>query len=287
MPTEIEELMDQKARMKLLLLVIACCALLMCAQIVADMTFTVVIMANMDISGLSDAQVEEMLAEKLAQSGNGIMLLAYALTFVGLLFWAKKAKTPFAVHTGLNLKTTKPIGILAVLAGVVGNIWFGLMVNLISWPESWMEEYDAASSAITSGNIWVEVIAITLMAPIIEEILFRGMVYRYLSMALPAGAALVFQGLLFGGMHGTMIWIVYASVMGCVLGYVRKRTGSLHATILMHIGFNGGSYLFAELLKWWGERSASIVLSLVVSGALFLLLLYGIEYRMESLAEEK
>ena len=128
MPTEIEELMDQKARMKLLLLVIACCALLMCAQIVADMAFTMVIMANMDISGLSDAQVEELLAEKLAQNGNGIMLLAYTLTLLGLLLWAKKAKTPFAVHTGLNLKTTKPIGVLAFLAGVIANIWFGLMV---------------------------------------------------------------------------------------------------------------------------------------------------------------
>ena len=279
--------MDRKARMKLLFLVIACCMLLMGAQVVADMMYTVVIIGKMDVEGLPSEKVEEMLTEQLIQHSNEIMLLAYMLTFVGLFFWAKKAKTSFAVHTGLNLKTTRPIGILAFLAGVAANIWFGLMVGLVPWPESWIAEYEAASSALSSGNIWLELVAVVLWAPVIEEILFRGMVYRYLSMALPAGAALLFQGLLFGGMHGTMIWIVYASVMGCILGYVRKRTGSLHATIFMHIGFNGGAYLFAELVKWWGDSGTSIVLSLVCSGALFLLMLYGIEYRMGDLEENK
>ena len=279
--------MNQKARMKLLILVIACCALLMGSQIVADMIFTVVIIGKMDVEGLPAEKVEELLAEQLAQNSSGIMLLAYLFTFFGVLFWAKRAKTPFWIHTGLNLKTTKPIGILAFLGGVSANIWFGLMVGLIPWPEKWIAEYDAASSALSAGNIWLEVLAVVLWAPIIEEILFRGMVYRYLSAALPAGAALLFQGLLFGGMHGTMIWIVYGSVMGCILGYVRKRTGSLHASIFMHIGFNAGAYLFAELTKWWGDSGTSVVLSLIGSGALFLLMLYGIEYRMDNLSENK
>lgn len=279
--------MDRKARMKMLLLVIACCLLLMGAQVVADMVFTVVIIAKMDVVGLPDEKVEEMLTEQLAQNRSGIMLLAYMLTFLVLFIWAKRTKTSFAVHTGLDLKTTRPIGILAFLAGVAANIWFGLAVGLFPWPESWIAEYDAASSALSSGNIWLELIAVVLMAPVIEEILFRGMIYRYLSMALPAGAALLFQGLLFGGMHGTMIWIVYASIMGCILGYVRKRTGSLHASIFMHIGFNGGAYLFAELVKWWGDSGNAIVLSLVASGVLFLLMLYGIEYRMGDLKEDK
>lgn len=279
--------MNQKARIKLLLLVIACCALLMGSQIVADMIFTVVIIGKMDVEGLSAEKVEEMLVEQLAQHRSGIMLLAYVLTILVLFIWARKAKTPFFTHTGLNLKTTKPIGVLSFLAGIAANVWFGLMVGLIPWPENWIAEYSAASSALSAGSIWLEVFAIVLWAPVIEEILFRGMIYRYLSAALPAGAALLFQGLLFGGMHGTMIWIVYGSVMGCILGYVRKRTGSLHASVLMHIGFNGGAYLFAELMKWCGDSGTAVVLTLVGSGALFLLMLYGIEYRMGDISEIK
>ena len=272
--------MERNNRVKLLFPVLGCCGLLMGSQIIADLIFTAIIIAGMDISGIPAAEVDAMVYERLTEYGNEIMLLSYAFTFVGLLIWAKLAKTPFMTHTGLNLKTTKPIGILSVLAGIAGNFWFSMMVGFFPWPEKWVEEYDAASSAITSGNLMVELLAVVLFAPLIEEILFRGMAYRYLAMALPAGAAIVFQGMLFGGMHGTMIWIVYASILGCIFGYVRRRTGSLHATILMHIGFNGGSYLFMAFAERWGESGGAILGGFLASAALFLLMLYGIEYRI-------
>ena len=75
--------MNQKARMKLLILVIACCALLMGSQIVADMIFTVVIIGKMDVEGLPAEKVEELLAEQLAQNSSGVRLLAYLFTFFG------------------------------------------------------------------------------------------------------------------------------------------------------------------------------------------------------------
>ncbi len=272
--------MDRNKRVKMLLPVLGCCALLLGAQVAADMIFTIFIVAGMDIEGLSAAEADAILYERLTERSNEIMLLAYGITLIGLFVWAKLAKTPFTVHTGLNLKTTKPIGVLALLGGVAANIWFSLMLGLIPWPEAWMEEYVDASASITSGSLPVEVLAVVLLAPIVEEILFRGMVYRYLSVALPASAALLFQGMLFGGMHGTMIWIIYASVLGCIFGYVRSRTGSLHATILMHMGFNGGAYLFGYLAEQWGDSGSAVLLGLLGSAALFLLMLYGIEYRM-------
>ena len=274
--------MDRNSRIKLLLPVIGCCALLMLSQIAADMLFTIFIVAGMNIEGMPTAEADAMLYEQLSAYSNEIMILSYAFALVGLCVWAKLAKKPFFEHTGLSLKTTKPIGILCLFAGVAANIWFGLMVGLIPWPDSWVEEYLEASSALAGHSLPLEILAVVVFAPLVEEILFRGMVFRYLRRALPAGAALIFQGLLFGGMHGTMIWIVYASVLGCVFGYVRSRTGSLHATILMHVGFNGGSYLFSYLAEQWADGGFAILVGLIGSAALFLLMLYGIEYRIDN-----
>lgn len=279
--------MDRKARLKILLPVIGCCMLLLGAQLIADLIFTVFIVAGMDIDGIPAAELDALLYEKLMEYSNGIMLVAYLITMLGLFVWAKKAKRPFAEHTGLNLKTTTPIGILALVAGVAANFWFSLMLGMIPWPEMWVEEYEAAASVITTGGPVLEFCVVVLLAPIVEEILFRGMAYRYLCLALPAGAALVFQGMLFGGMHGTTIWIIYASILGCILGYVRRRTASLHATILMHMGFNGGAYLFSYFASQWGDSGTAVMLTLVASAAMLLLMLYGIEYRMGELTKSK
>lgn len=272
--------MNRNSRLKMLLPVIGCCMLLLGAQLIADLIFTVWIAAGMNIDGLSAAEADALLYEKLMEHSNGIMLVAYLIAAVGLLLWAKAAKRPFAEHTGLNLKTTRPIGILALLAGIAANIWFSLMLGMIPWPEAWLEEYAEAASVITAGGPVLEFVTVVLLAPLIEEILFRGMAYRYLCAALPAGAALIFQGLLFGGMHGSMIWMIYASILGCIFGYVRRRTGSLHATILMHIGFNGGAYLFDCFIAYCGDSGMAVLGALITSAMLFLLMLYGIEFRM-------
>lgn len=272
--------MNRRSGFKLLAPVIGCCMLLLGAQFIADLIFTVVIVSGMDIQGIPANELDAMLYEELMLHRIGIMLVAYLLTLTGLYIWARMAKKPFFEHTGLNLKTTAPIGILSLLAGIAANIWFSLMVGLFPWPASWIEEYESASSAISSGSLPLELLTVVLLAPIVEEILFRGIVYRYLSAVLPLGAAVLFQGILFGGMHGTIIWIIYAGIVGCILGYIRRRTESLHATIWMHIGFNGGAYLFSALAEHWGDNGGAIVAGLIGSAGLFLLMLYGIEYRI-------
>ena len=121
-----------------------------------------------------------------------------------------------------------------------------------------------------------------LAGPIVEEILFRGIIYDTLCTFVPAGAAVLFQGMLFGSVHGTIIWMIYALFMGCVLGYVRKRTGSLRPCILMHIAFNGASYLFDWFANQYGDDQASITFMFVFSAFVLLLSMYGISFRTDN-----
>ena len=94
--------------------------------------------------------------------------------------------------------------------------------------------------------------------------------------------AVLFQGMLFGSVHGTIIWMIYALFMGCVLGYVRKRTGSLRPCILMHMAFNGASYLFDWFANQYGDDQASITFMFVFSAFVLLLSMYGISFRTDN-----
>lgn len=77
-----------------------------------------------------------------------------------------------------------------------------------------------------------------LVAPICEELIFRGVTMQYAKRAMPFWIANLFQALIFGVYHMNVIQGVYAFVIGIVLGYICEKGGSIYLSILFHILFN-------------------------------------------------
>lgn len=87
-----------------------------------------------------------------------------------------------------------------------------------------------------NGPSWVLSIlflSVTVGAPLIEEIGFRGIIYPALRDAIPRGWAIALTGILFGSMHGNLAALLPISVMGAWLCIVRDRFG-LGTCILLH-----------------------------------------------------
>lgn len=76
-----------------------------------------------------------------------------------------------------------------------------------------------------------------ILGPIMEEILFRGLIARKLSRYGESAAALV-SGLLFGLFHATVTQFFYAAALGVLLAYAYFKTGRLIVPILLHMAFN-------------------------------------------------
>ena len=110
-----------------------------------------------------------------------------------------------------------------------------------------MADYvEAAASLETPGLI--SALSTVLFAPIAEEVIFRGLVYTRLRRAMPAWLACVLASLVFAVLHGQLLWIAYAFLMGVALTLVFERTGTLWSSILVHITFNlAGTYLVQYL----------------------------------------
>lgn len=80
-------------------------------------------------------------------------------------------------------------------------------------------------------------IAVTLLAPVVEELTYRGMgiwVFR------PYGAllAIVATGLLFGLAHGLLVGLPVLAFFGIVVGWLRVRTDSIYPPMALHATFN-------------------------------------------------
>ena len=87
-------------------------------------------------------------------------------------------------------------------------------------------------------------LAVTLLAPFVEELTYRGLGFSLLS---PYGVvlAIVATGVLFGLAHGLLIGLPVLTFFGIVVAWLRAKTGSVYPGIMLHAVFNGIALLVA------------------------------------------
>jgi membrane protease YdiL (CAAX protease family) len=87
------------------------------------------------------------------------------------------------------------------------------------------------------GPVAVQVLLIAIIAPISEEICFRGMLYGGLRERLPRIAAALVGGVIFGGLHALTGVSAVPPLMafGFILCLLYEKTGSIIPGILLHM----------------------------------------------------
>lgn len=92
-------------------------------------------------------------------------------------------------------------------------------------------------NAIPIISVWT-VIAIVLVSPICEEIIFRGFLFSILKKKLPVNIALILQAICFGIFHRSLIQGFYAFIGGLFLGLIFYYTQNILSNILFHMLLN-------------------------------------------------
>lgn len=105
------------------------------------------------------------------------------------------------------------------------------------------EVVEAAQLSDSLGEKVVIVLVIAVLAPILEEMLFRGALLDALKGRMSLNGAIWTTGIVFGLVHladpATLTLVPALILLGVILGFVRERgSGSLSRPILMHMGFN-------------------------------------------------
>ena len=77
-----------------------------------------------------------------------------------------------------------------------------------------------------------------VLGPATEEIVYRGLVYEQFLRFLPESGAILLNSLLFGVAHGSAVQMVIACITGILFSLARKKTGTVLASVLMHMVLN-------------------------------------------------
>ena len=167
----------------------------------------------------------------------------------------------FARRTGINaadylgLKWPSRGELLFGLAAMVGLIVAG---NLVSWllGQNIVTPFQADIYTTASASGWLLwlLIAVAIVTPIGEEILFRGFLFRgWLRAPRDAWPVIIVISLLWALIHVQYDWYVIGQifVFGLLLGWLRWASGSVILTILLHALINAeGMFETFVNLKW-------------------------------------
>lgn len=224
-------------------------------------------------SGTEYGADEEVLNQIILDGVMGMqsLLMIFAAVLTLLCLWVFFVIRKKKITEEANLKPFDKKYWPAVLTGSVGLcllVNFGM--NLLPIPEDVLMEYAEASEGLMEGPFVLLLIANAIMAPVVEEILFRGLVFGRMRRAMPLWTALILSSVFFGLMHGQILWICYTTLVGLILGLVAWKTDSVWAPMFMHFAFN----LFGTCISYLVEEvTASACLVLTGVGALCLVVM--------------
>lgn len=170
---------------------------------------------------------------------HNVPLVIFAAALLTLLvFWGilslrkKKLKTVFPLS---RVSAGQVAACLAI--ALSANVLVQTIMSLPYFSQQ-VAAYQEEMLKVLSGPPILVFLAVSVAAPIVEELLFRGLVQNELSSCMPAYLAIVLQGLAFGAFHGNWVQGVYAAFAGILFGYIFYKTKNILLPILAHMAYN-------------------------------------------------
>lgn len=147
-----------------------------------------------------------------------------------------KAK-PAAYLVTVIISFTSSVGlnILLILTGLVGK----------------SESYKQVAEKQYGVAFGIGLFIYGVISPIVEEIVFRGLIYNRMKKYYPTWISVLVSALLFGAWHGNLVQAIYGTCMGILLAYTYERFKDFKIPCIFHaianisvytITYNSGLY---------------------------------------------
>ena len=236
--------MESNNRTRNIINIFVPCVIAMLLQVVAvvgDIIYIFVKNCLSDEKTVASRTIETIISQDYTQPMNKAIISAAQFILFIIVFglWFYKLKKP-SVKEGFFGIIKPPIIIFLITAGVAGQFLIDSILALIR-PlfKSAFAAYDDLVANVTGvTSSWLMLVAVFLLAPVAEELLFRGLTLTYAKRCMPATLAIIIQALIFGIYHGNIIQGTYAFLLGILIGFLVHKTDNLLAGITFHIALN-------------------------------------------------
>lgn len=192
---------------------------------------------------------------RLVEMGGILTVLAAGISIpvFSFIMWKDRRKEERKV------KSSYPIySLLWVILGSV-TLCIGLngLITLSEIPAMDVE-YEATSQMLYSMPLWLQIVGLGILVPMIEEILYRGIIFKRMNQYFNPTHAIVISGIIFAFVHGNIVQFIYALICGIAFAWLYVEYGRIIVPILAHCIMNltsvlgSESDLFRFVFEWIG-----------------------------------
>ena len=186
-------------------------------------------------------------------SGGTLLLLTSTqiglLTVQGALVVAPGALAGLRLGAPTRVGRVLLIGLGAAVPAWIAATLLAYLATALLTAAGLKADAGILETVLGRGDPTVIIVAFVIVAPVAEELFFRGVVYNAWEREHGPRLALFGSAALFAAIHGSLSALVPIFGLGVALATVYRITRSLPAVIAMHAAFNAISVAFAFLVR--------------------------------------
>lgn len=176
---------------------------------------------------------------------NQGMLAVLSAFFVAALVAVMVAVAPMGWRS-LPALGFRAAGWRPIVLGTLGTAALSVAVSQIGLePQGMKQAMDIARDPTLFAATFV---ALAVLAPLVEELIFRGLLYGWLTSRWGTTVGWIVSSLAFAAAHVELAHIVLVLPLGLWFGWLRRRTDSLWPSLAAHMSNNGLAVVAAVLL---------------------------------------
>lgn len=140
----------------------------------------------------------------------------------------------------------RAVGWRPIVLGTIATIVLSIAVSQTGLDPKGVKQ--AIETARDPGLLALTLLALAGLAPLVEEVLFRGVLYGWLAHRWGGTLAWIVSSLAFAAAHVELAHIILVLPLGLWFGWLRKRTDSLWPSLVAHMVNNGFAVAAVALL---------------------------------------
>lgn len=208
---------------------------------------------------------------------NAVLLsVIFSGLLFGVIYWLRYRKSHKEQPRMRTLAITPKTMVLSVVIGFamvfVSNLILALFnpLTMMVGMDFYMEQLNLISQLISGTALPLAIVSVGIIGPIVEEVIFRGLIFYYFQKRYSVKTAIIIQAILFGVIHLNLAQASYAMIIGIFLGFAYVYTQSIWVPIIIHVVNNIVAIFVPEAI------ASMEAWMLVTSGVVMLLLIFVI-----------
>jgi uncharacterized protein len=183
--------------------------------------------------------------EDFIESDFNLIVYGLAAFIIIIIFgiWYKR-NLSFEYSNAIKLNISGTIICIIIILGLSIQLSISMLLSFFFMikPE-WFGQYDEVIDRLGMGSSIISFLFIGILAPISEELIFRGIILQKCKRIMPFMFANLVQALIFGIYHMNVIQGIYSFAFGLLLGALLTKYKTILLPILLHSSLNIGGIL--------------------------------------------